>query len=90
MLSNKPMFAIVSVSGATMNAVAGALGIKVNEKLVMPMWIITKSENRYLAVIGSLPICVKLSQVDENEMERTVWIPVSDIEIMAETEGSIR
>lgn len=90
MLLDTPKFAILAVTGETLKAIEKGLDIKVNDRAIMPAWLITKSEHRYLAVLGSNPICLTLSAVTEDEMGRTVWLPENDIEVLAEMEGVTR
>lgn len=87
MLGDSPKFAIVAVTGETLKAIERGLEMKVNDRAIMPVWLVTKSEHRYLAVLGSAPLCMTLSAVTEDEMGRTVWLPEKDIEILAEMEG---
>ena len=90
MLLDKPRFAVLEVTGETLKAIEKGLDIKVNDRAIMPAWIVTKSESRYLAVLGSNPICLTLSAVTEDEMGRTVWLPEGDIRVLAEMEGVMR
>lgn len=87
MLGDGPKAAIVAVTGETLKAIERGLEMKVNDRAIMPVWIVTKSERRYLVVLGSAPMCLTLSAVTEDEMSRTVWLPEKDIEILAEMEG---
>lgn len=90
MLNDKPKFAIVAITGETLKAIERGLETTVKNKAIMTVWLITKSEKRYLAVLGSDAISLDISSVTDEERTRTVWLPEGDIEILAEMEGVLK
>jgi hypothetical protein len=90
MLNDKPKFAIVAITGETLKAIERGLETTVKNKAIMPVWLITKSEKRYLAILGSNAISLDISSVTDEERTRTVWLPEGDIEILAEMEGVLK
>jgi hypothetical protein len=88
MSNDEPLLTMIRVTGETKSIVEKALEINAKDGVIMPAWLITKSEGRYLFVLGSIPLAESITDVSENEMGRTCWIPEGDVEVLAQIGAS--
>lgn len=84
MFRDKPIFTVIRVTGNAKDIVAKVLGIKANDGIIMPAHMITKSEHRFLFVLGSKPLAASITDVDEDEMARTCWIHEDEVTLFTQ------